>query len=148
MAETQLSTLGNGAEFWLNDGAALYKLREVKRFDVAAQASREQVEKTNFDSPAWTKEYLSSFYEDTDIVVVLNSRIRSDTDLKIAAAQAADAIRAFKQVIPENGVPATQILGTCRVINYERGTVEPGGLMEATMTIRIVTLTAPAPYAA
>lgn len=148
MAETQEASLGYAGEFWLYDGTDLYELVEVKEFDVPGPAPREQVEKTHLKSPNWRREYTSGFYEDADIEILLNSRPMSDTDVLLETALADDDTLAFKAVLPEQGVPATQIEGTCRVIGYSRGRVTPDGVMEATATVRLVTVDAIEAYAA
>jgi hypothetical protein len=148
MAETQKATVGYKGQFWLNNGTSLIKLTQVKEFDIPGPAPREQVESTHLESPDWRREYLSTFYEDQDIEIVLNSRLMSDTDVALAAALAADATRAFKAVIPENGVLTTQVEGTARVIGYNRGRVTGDGVIEATATLRIVTVDAVEAYVA
>ena len=146
MAETADATLGYMGEFHLHDGADLYELQQVREFDVAAGGNREQIEKTHLKSPNWRREYLSGFYEDNDIEVLLNSRPMSDTDVLLQTANEAGDVRAFKQVLPENGVPVTQVTGTCKVVGYTRGRVTPDGVLEATATVRVVTVDAIATY--
>ena len=147
MAETAEATLGYGGEFHLYDDNMLYELVQVKEFDVPGPAPREQVETTHLKSPDWRREYTSGFYEDQDIEILLNSRPMSDTDVLLEEALAASDTRAFKAVLPENGEPATQVEGTCRVIGYNRGRVTPDGVLEATATVRIVTVNAIEAYA-
>ena len=144
MAETQKATLGYAGEFHLHNGTALYECVEVKEFDIPSPSAREQVEKTHLKSANWTREYLSGFYEDSDFEVTFNSRIRSDTDVLLADALADGDTRAFKVVIPEDGVAASKIEGTCRCIGYNRGRVVADGVLEATATLRVVTITAAA----
>jgi hypothetical protein len=147
MAETADATLGYGGEFHLHNGSILYQLVQVKEFDVPGPAPREQVESTHLQSPDWRREYLSGFYEDQDIEILLNSRPLSDTDTLLEAALAASDTRAFMAVLPENGEPVAQIEGTCRIIGYNRGRVTPDGVLEATATARIVTVDAIEAYA-
>lgn len=142
MAETAEATLGYGGSFELHNGAALYELVQVKEFDVPGPAPREQVETTHLKSPDWRREYTSGFYEDQDIEILLNSRPMSDTDVLLEEALAESDVREFRAVLPENGEPATQVEGTCRVIGYSRGRVTPDGVLEATATVRIVTVEA------
>lgn len=142
MAETAEATLGYGGEFHIHDGSTLYELVQVKEFDVPGPAPREQVETTHLKSPDWRREYTSGFYEDQDIEILLNSRPMSDTDVLLEEALAESDVRAFRAVLPENGEPATQVEGTCRVIGYSRGRVTPDGVLEATATVRIVTVEA------
>ena len=147
MAETAAATLGYGGEFHLHNGSLLYELVEVKEFDIPSPGAREQVEKTHLKSPDWRREYLSSFYEDSDFEVVLNTRILSDTDTLIADHLADGDVRAFKAVIPENGEPTSMIEGTCRCTGYSRGRVVADGVIEATATFRVVTVDAVEAYA-
>jgi hypothetical protein len=146
MAETAEATVGYMGEFHLHDGSTLYELVEVKSFAIPTTGAREQVETTHLKSPDWRREYVSTFYEDSDFDVVLNSRVLSDTDTLLADALADGDVRAFKAVIPENGVPVAQIEGTCRCVNYNRGEVAPGDVIEATATFRIVTIDAVEAY--
>lgn len=145
--ELQDATDGYNGEFWLNDGTALYELRQVVAFDIPDEGEREQEEKTHLKSPGRRREYFSTWFGDSEFEIVLNSRPLSDTDTKLAAARSSGDVRAFKAVIPEEGVPAAQITGTCRVTNYNRGRVEDGK-MEATATCRVVTIDTIAAYVA
>jgi predicted secreted protein len=144
MAETQSPTVGYFGEFHLHNGTVLYELVSVKSFDIPTTGAREQVEVTDLKSPGWRREHVSTFYEDSDFNVVLNTRVLSDTDVLLADALADGDIRAFKAVIPENGVPTARIEGTCRVIGYDRGTVEKDVVITATVTLRVVTISAAA----
>jgi hypothetical protein len=142
MAETQEPSLGYYGEFWLYNGTTLYELREVREFDVPSPGAREQVDATHLKSPNWRREFLSGFFEDTEFEVVLNSRPLSDTDVLLADALADSDVRAFKAVLPENGVPTSKIEGTCVCTGYDRGRVTPDGLMEATATFSVRTISA------
>jgi predicted secreted protein len=144
MAETQEATLGYAGEFHLHNGTALYECVQVKAFDIPSPGTREQVEKTHLKSTGWRREYLSGFYEDSEFEVVLNSRVRSDTDLLLTDALTDGDVRTFKVVIPEDGVGVTKIEGTCKCIGYNQGRAEIDSVMEATATFRVVTLSAAA----
>lgn len=140
MAETQEATDGYGGEFHVGNPTTLYELHEVKSFDVPSPGGREQLDKTHLKSPGRRRQYLSTWYEDSDFVVVTNSRPGSDTDVAQESALAAGDVRPFKAVLPEDGVPTTQITGTAKCIAYNRGTVSNDGIMEATSTWRVVTI--------
>jgi hypothetical protein len=142
MAETQDATVGYMGEFHLHNGSVLYELVEVQSFKIPEPGGREQVETTHLKSPGWRRTHVSTFYEDSDFEVTLNTRLRSDTDALLSAALAADDVRAFKATIPENGVETSQIEGTCRVIGYDRGTVEKDSVITSTVTLRVVTIDA------
>lgn len=144
MAETQDATVGYMGEFHLYNGSQLYELVEVQSFKIPEPGSREQVETTHLKSPNWRRTHVSTFYEDSDFEVTLNTRILSDTDVLLSDALADDDVRAFKAVIPENGVPVANVSGTCRVIGYDRGTVEKDSVITATVTLRVVTISAAA----
>lgn len=143
MAETQEATDGYMGEFHLHDGTSLYELFEVTEFKIPEPGAREQVEKTHLKSPGRRREYLSTFYEDSDFDVVVNSRIGSTTDLLLSAALAAGDVRPFKGVIPEDGEPAMDIAGTCRCVAYDRGRVVNGAVIQGTATFRVVEIEDP-----
>ncbi|AMK19332.1 phage tail tube protein [Sphingobium sp. MI1205] len=141
MAETQDASTGYMGEVWLHNGTALYELTQVKNYKIPGGGAREQVEKTHLKSPNWRREYLSTFYEDSDFDVVLNSRPLSTTDTLLEAARVAGDTRAMLVVIPEDGVPVAQISLTAKCINYDRGEVGED-VIEATATFRVMTIEA------
>lgn len=151
MAETQEATIGYNGEFWLSAtalvGGAL-EMKQVREFDIPGGGQRQQVQTTHLKSPGYRHEYVEGFYDDSDFTVVLNSRPLSTTDTTIETARADGETRYFKVVIPEDGVPTTQIEGTCRCISYSRGRVTAEGVLEATATFRVVTVDALEAYAA
>lgn len=146
MPETQKASVGYGGQFWLKGASTLTQLKDVTEFDIPGAAAREQVETTSLDSPDWRRTYTSTFYEDQDIEVVLNCRPMSDTDALLDLANSTGDVRDFKVVLPENGQPTTQITGTGRIIAYSRGRVTKDQVMQATATMRVVTVTAIAAY--
>jgi hypothetical protein len=146
MAETQDASVGYMGEFWLHNGSTLYELRNVLEFDVPDEGAREQVDKTTLKSPNWRRQYLSTFYEDSDFEVALQYRPLSDTDVLIQAAIADDGARAFKAVIPENGEPAAQVEGTARAIGRTKPRVVGPDVMQTTVTFRVVTVDAAEAY--
>lgn len=148
MAETQEATDGYNGEWWLHNGTALYELNEVKEFDIPDGGEREQAETTHLKTAGRRHAYISTFVADEDVEVQVNTRALSDTDTLLAAAKNAGDTRAFKAVIPENGVPVAQVTGTCRCINYKRGRVVNGQPLVGTATFRIVTVDDIAPYSA
>jgi len=148
MAETQEATDGYGGEFHYHNGTILYEMKEVKSFDVPSPGGREQLDKTHLKSPGRRRQYLSTWYEDSDFEVVLNSRPLSDTDVLCEDALAVGDERPFKAVLPEDGVPTSQITGTAKCTGYSRGTVSNDGIMEATATFRVATINDIAAYVA
>ena len=140
MAETQLASVGYMGAVSLHNGTTLVELKEVKMFDIPALGEREQVETTHLKSPAWRREYVSTFFEDSDFSVTLNFRPLSDTDVLLDAALTTSNTRSMKIVLPENGIAVAQVLLTARCINYTRGEVSPNDVMEATATFRVVTI--------
>jgi hypothetical protein len=147
MAETQEATDGYNGEFWLHDGTSLYELRQVKSFDIPDPGDRTQEDVTHLKSAGRRREYISTWFEDSDFTVVTNSRPGSTTDTVQYNARKVGDIRPFLAVLPEDGVPTTQVAGTCKVITYTRGTVEDG-VMEATSTCRVVSVDDIADYEA
>ena len=145
--ETQEATDGYMGEFHLQKSASLYELNQVKNFGVPSPGGREQQETTHLKSPGRRREYISTFFEDSDFEVVMNTRALSDTDLLCEEALNAGDTRPFKAVLPENGEPFAQITGTCKCIAYDRGEVSDG-VMEATATFRVVTIDDIEPYSA
>lgn len=139
MAETQKPTDGYNGEFHLGNPTTLYELVQVKSFDIPDEGDRTQEDVTHLKSLERRREYISTWFEDNDFTVVTNSRPGSTTDTLQYGARKAGDIRPFKAVLPEDGVPSMQITGTCKVISYNRGTVEDG-VMEATSTMRVVTI--------
>lgn len=148
MAETQKASVGYMGAVSLHNGTTLVELVQVKGFDIPNLGEREQVETTHLKSPAWRREYVSTFYEDSDFNVMLNFRPLSDTDVLLSDALGDGDTRAMKIVLPENGLPVAQIELTARCINYSRGEVSPNDVMEATATFRVVTIDAIEAYVA
>lgn len=147
MAETQEATVGYMGEVWLHDGSALYELQQVKSFGIPGGGSREQVEITHLKSPGWRRQYTSTFYEDSEFEVTLNSRPLSTTDTLLEAANAANDERDMLVVLPENGVPVAQISLIAKCTNYNRGEVTADGVIEATATFQVVSIDAIEAYA-
>lgn len=145
MAETQQASIGYGGEVHLFDGTALYELREVKSFGQPTY-ERERVETTHLKSPAWRRQYITTFYVDSEIEVTLNNRPLSTTDTLLRAAVAAGDTRECLLVIPEDGVPVAQVPCTVKVTNYDPGQVNED-VMESTATLLVVTVDAIEAYA-
>jgi hypothetical protein len=148
MSELQEATVGYMGEVWMHDGSTLYELRQVKSFGIPNRGERERVESTHLKSEDWRREYIETFYEDSEFEVMLNSRLLSDTDAKLDAAHVAGNTRAMKVVIPQNGVPVAQITLTAKCTNYDRGEVSAEDVIEATATFLIVSIDAVAAYVA
>lgn len=148
MADEQDPTVGYKGEFHLHDGAELYKLKGVTSIQIPGRGAREEVDVTDLDSPDWRREYLDTFYEDTEFQIGVRTRVLTDTDELLDDADAERDERAFKIVIPQNGVPFAQITGTCKSRGYERGTIEAGSPIDGTSTFRIVTIADIAAYVA
>lgn len=148
MAETQEASVGYMGEAWLGNPSTLYELNQVKNFQIPGPGQRDQAETTHLKSPGWRRSYVSTFHADSDFDVVLNSRPLSTTDTLLAGAAGDDVVRPMKLVLPENGVPVAQIELTVKCLGYERGEVSIDGVMEATATFRVVTISAIAAYVA
>lgn len=146
MAETQLATDGYNGEFWFGNPATLYELRQVKSMSQVSM-ERERSETTHLKSPGRRREYISTWYADSEIEVVLNGRALSDTDVLLRDAVETGDVRPFKQVIPELGVPFAMVEGTARCISYDPGEIGEDAI-EATATFLIQTVGAIEEYAA
>lgn len=138
--ENQEATDGYNGEVWLHNGAALYELQQVKSFGIPTPGERERAEVTHLKSPGRRREYIETFFADSEFEVVLNTRLLSDTDTLIDAAQNVGNEREMLLVFPQNGVPYAQVALTAKCTAYDRGTVENGEPMEATATFMIVTI--------
>ena len=148
MAETQEPTVGYFGQMELHDGTALTELVSVKSIQIPGAGTRDRQEVTTLKSPGWRREYVSTFYGDSEFEVTLNTRVLSDTDVLLEDALVQADVRAFRVVIPENGVPVAQITGTAKCTGYDRGSMEPDAPIEATATFLVVTVAAVAAYAA
>lgn len=140
MAETQEATVGYMGEVWLYNGTTLYELNQVKSFGIPGGGAREQVETTHLKSPGWRRQYTSTFYEDSEFEVVLNSRPLSTTDTLLETANLANDEREMLIVLPENGEPVAQISLVAKCTNYDRGEVTIDGVIEATATFQVVSI--------
>lgn len=148
MADIQDPTVGYKGEFHLHNGTALYKLVGVTRIQIPRRGNREEVEVTDLESVDWRREYLSTFYEDSEFEVGVRTRAMTDTDVLLDDAHSDSDVRAFKVVIPQNGTPFAQITGTCKCRDYDRGEITPADPIDGTATFRIVTIDAIAAYSA
>lgn len=138
--ETQEATDGYNGEVWLHNGTALYELQQVKSFGIPTPGERERAEVTHLKSPGRRREYIETFFADSEFEVTLNTRLLSDTDILLNAAQIEGSARDMLLVFPQNGVPYAQVALTAKCTAYDRGTVENGEPMEATATFMIVTI--------
>ena len=148
MAETQKASVGYMGQVWLHNGVALYELVQVKEFDVPDPGEREEVEDTHLKSPDWMRTYISTFFEGKKFDVMLNFRPLSDTAVLLDDARADGDVRAMKVVLPQNGIPFSQIELTVKCLNVTRPQVTIDGIMESTATFRIVTIDAIEAYVA
>lgn len=139
MAETQDASVGYMGEVHLHNGSILYELIQVKSFTLPSY-ERDREETTHLKSPNWRREYVSTFFADSEFTVTLNFRPLSDTDMLLRDANADGDTRAMKLVIPENGEPVAQIELTAKCVSYEPGEIVGDGVMEATATFLVVTV--------
>lgn len=133
MADTTLASTGAKSEFWLNDGTSLYRLRQVKNFGLPSP-EREQLESTSLESDA--KEFVPGDIDYGEFEVVVNLRPGSDTDTKIEAAVTAGVERAFKANLAVRNTLTRSYDGNAIAVAYERGDINRGGVMEATLRLR------------
>lgn len=145
--EAQLAGSGWGGELWVNDGTALYELKQVVSFTLP-QDETDQVDITHLKSAGRRREYAEGLIDGGEFEVTMNFRVLSDTDIKLSAWQAAGGPRAFKAVVPERGVPTAQFTGTAILSGYDRGEVNAEDKMEATVTLKITGAVTIAAYVA
>lgn len=126
---------GWGGQFWLHNGTALTKLVEVTSFGLPTPEA-ETVEATHLESPNRRREYITGMIEDGELEVVMNYVPGSTTDLLIANALTDGTAKAWKAVVP-NATVGRKFEGLCIVTGYDRGSIEPDGKLEATMTVRL-----------
>lgn len=139
MAETQTPSIGWGGEVHLSTDLTegnLDELVQVVSFGLPNDEV-DEVETTHLKSPNKRREFIAGLSDGGEVEVVLNYRPGSDTDTLLLAAKAARNNRAVRFVIPSDGVAAYQIDTFAYVSGYDRGTVEAGEKMEATVTFRI-----------
>lgn len=150
MAETQEASIGWGGEVWLGADATvgtLAELVQVVSFGLP-QDEVERVETTHLKSPNRRREYTAGLVDGGEVEVVLNFRPGSDTDTKLEAALAAGDERSIRFVVPHLGVPARTYTTTGIVTGYDKGSVEAGEKMEATVTIALTGAVTAAAYVA
>lgn len=150
MAETQEASIGWGAEVWLSsDDTAgnLDELVQVVSFNNGAPAA-ERVETTHLKSPNRRRQYTSGLIDSGEATIVLNTRRGSDTDVAIQAALDAGDERYLRFNYPELGdlVWTDDVKGV--VIGYDKGTIEAGAKMEATVTLAINEIVSSSAYVA
>jgi len=147
MAETQEASVGYMGEVWLHNGTALYELVQVKSFGLPTY-EREKADATHLKSPGWRRQYISTFYADSEFEVMFNFRPLSTTDTLLRDALDEGDDRPMKLVFPENGVPVAQVELTAKVSGYSPGEITPDGVMEATATFLVQTIDEIEAYAA
>jgi hypothetical protein len=135
MPETTKASTGAKSQFHLFDGAALYKLNQVKSFGLPSPEV-EQIESTHLESDA--KEFIPGDTDFGEFEVKLNLRPGSTTDLLLedAAADQSGADLAFRGILAVRGVLTRQYDGNCNVVAYDRGEINRSGVMEATARLR------------
>ena len=132
--EAQLAGTGWNGEVWINDGIALYELKQVVSFTLP-QDEVDRVETSHLKSPGRRRQYAEGMVDGGKVTVNLNYRILSDTDIKIRAWQAAGGERAIKLVIPERGATIGQVTCNAILTGYDPGEVNADDKMEATLTL-------------
>lgn len=136
--------IGYLSQFWLEDITSspqqspplLVKLSEVKRIQNPLSASFEQAEATHLESPGRRREFVDTFYADTDFEVEMNRVPGSPTEAVILALQGQNGTYAAR-IVEYDG---TTLVAThdfdVRNIRYAPNDLEPDQIKTATMTYK------------
>lgn len=127
----------------------LVKLREIRRMQLPQSASFEQAETTHMESPGRRREFLDTFYEDTDFEIEMNRIPLSETEMVILAAvdEKTDALAMRIEEYDGYTHVATHVFDV-KNVRYLPSDLEPDQPKTATMTFKAastVTTTAPNP---
>lgn len=133
MAETTAKSTGAKSEFWFNDGAALYRAREVASFGHPG-FEIEQLEATSLESEA--KEFVPGDVEFQPFDVTIYYRPGSDTDTKFEAWALAQEERAVKLNRAVRGVLTRSYDGNALAVSYLPGDAERGEVGKAVINVR------------
>lgn len=136
--------IGYKSQFWLEDITTspqesppnLVKLAEVRRIQTPLSAGFEQAEATHLESPGRRREFVDTFYEDTDFEVEMNRVPGSATELVILALQGQSGTYAARIVEYDgNTLVATHDFDV-RNIRYQPSDLEPDQVKTAVMTYK------------
>tara|TARA_Y100001933_G_scaffold264325_1_gene329414 strand:- start:2829 stop:3287 length:459 start_codon:yes stop_codon:yes gene_type:complete len=139
MAETQEPSTGWGGEFWLSTdetaGNAV-ELVQVLNFQIP-EVTVEQVETTHLKSPNQFREFIDALAEGGEVEIPFNFRPGSDTDEMLDDWEAARGKRYAHFNVPIGGTPVKTYSGTFSFAGYNRGTIQPGEKMEASLRVKL-----------
>src|SRR5262245_33725443 len=133
MAEATAKSTGAKSEFWFNDGAALYRAREV--FTIGHPGFEvEQLDATSLESDA--KEFVPGDKEFQEFDVVVYYRPGSDTDTKLEAWVSAQVERAIKINRAVRGTLTRSYDGNAIAVSYLPDEAQRGEVTKATIRVR------------
>ncbi len=139
MADNQEASVGWNGEVWMGTDdtvGTLAELVQVVSFGLPVD-NQERVETTHLKSANRRREYTGGLIDGGEVDVVLNFRPGSDTDTKIETAFAAGTERSFRFNVPIAGTLTRSYTCVGIVTGYDRGNIESGSKMEATMTVAL-----------
>lgn len=137
--------IGYLSQFWLedlSDGSpqasppTLVKLAEVRRIQPPQGASFEQAEATHLESPGRRREFVDTFYEDTDFEVEMNRVPGSTTEAIILALVGQSGTYAARIVEYDGNTQVATHDFDVRNIRYTPSDIEADQVKTATMTYK------------
>lgn len=137
--ETQEASIGWGGEAWLSTDetvANLAELVQVVSFGLP-EVQVDQVEVTHLKSANRMKEFEDALADGGTIAIALNFRPGSDTDISIESWEASRGKRAVRLNVPLQGTPVKTYDFLATFAGYNRGTVEAGSKMSATLSVKL-----------
>jgi len=131
------ASIGYKSQFWLWNptAGALAKLAEVRRIQMPAE-NLEQEEATHLESPGRRREYVDTFFEDTDYEVEMNRIPGSPTELLILSLIGSNEEYAARIVEFDGDVQVATHDFDVRNIRYTPSDIEPDQVKMATMTYK------------
>lgn len=136
--------IGYKSQFWIEDlrdspeqsPPLLFKLNEVRRIQNPDSAGFEQAEATHLESPGRRREFVDTFYEDTDFEVEMNRVPGSETELVIKALQGQNGTYAARIVEYDGDVHVATHDFDVRNIRYAPSDLEADQVKTAVMTYK------------
>ena len=131
------------SQFWLEDivssptsPATLVKLEEVRRIQMPQSAGFERVEATHLESPGRRREYVDTFYEDTDFEVEMNRIPGSTTDALIQAMKGQSGVFAARIVEYDGDTLVATHDFDVQNVDFTLSDLEPDQIKLMTMTYK------------
>lgn len=138
------ATIAYKSQFWLEDTVtspatspvALVKLAEVRRIQMPQSAAFERAEATHLESPGRRREFVDTFYEDTDFEVEMNRIPGSATENVILALKGVTGVFAARIVEYDGDVEVATHDFDVQTIGYTVSDLEADQVKLATMTYK------------